>query len=173
MEQLQLSSLTEESSQVLQEPSLKDFPQHLAARGPGNIHPNRVTGGKTSGREILWREWRNKVIPYPPAGEAMLVMGALGWKTSQLPVLVLAGPQCHWQSLPAACRQGCPGFDFPLWGMARDECVSFGTCHRESEMSPQGGKHRRESLADAVCLPCQGTGNILMGIFKQCPQRKH
>lgn len=89
MEQLQLSSLTEESSQVLQEPSLKDLPQHLAARGPGNIHPNRVTEGNTSGREILWREWRNEVIPYPPAGEAKLVMGALGWNISQLPVLDL------------------------------------------------------------------------------------
>lgn len=102
--------------------------------------------------------------------------GALRCKTSQLLVLMLCRtpvPLSNRQSLPSACRQGCPGFDFPHLGMARNERVSFGTCPCESETQPQRGKHRRKSLAEAVCLPREGAGHILMGALRQSPQRKH
>lgn len=86
-------------------------------------------------------------------------MGVWGCKAS--PILGLMPcrtpvPLSNWQSLPSACRQGCPGFDIPHLGMARNERVSFGTCPKESETQLRRGRHGRESRAEACLLALTG-----------------
>jgi len=77
-------------------------------------------------------------------------MGESISKASQLLVLIPCTtpvPLINDQSLPSACRHGCPGFDFPHLGMARNKRVSFGTCPCESETPPQRVSHRQRPFA--------------------------